>query len=66
MAVSEDSLVVSKRGRPRELDGPGSSVHVWMSECHHDRLAQLASLHKMSVSEYARHVLTREIDRRIA
>ena len=62
--VTEDSLVVSRGGRPRAHE-PGSRVTIWMPESYHDRLIELAKLYDVSVSSFGKKALMRVIDRAI-
>ena len=44
-------------GRPREINGPGTSLSVWLPVAAYDWLAREAERRRMSVSAYVREVL---------
>lgn len=50
------ALPARQRGRPRELDGPGVSLSVWLPVGVYDWLTREAERRKQSVSAYAREV----------
>lgn len=65
MAVSEDSLIVPKGGRPMLYGERTSPVSSCLPVSYHDRLCKLATLYDMSVSAISAKILMRAIDRAI-
>lgn len=67
MSVTPASLVISgcsrRGGRPKAAE-PGHAVSSWVPERHADELMKLALHNGVSVSEFVKNLIVREVSRR--